>query len=137
MASTNNFAELEMRHAFERDLVRRRGRNAFRKHDIMGLCERCIAVIEKTVSHQKYCEDCRRIVRREQTLEAVRKHRDGKKAQTTSQKKITQEEVVTPDGYTNLMMAILQSAAEEGDQEYLDEFGEVYQVAILGRRLDG
>ena len=127
----------ETKFAFERDMVRRKGYGAFRKHDIMGLCERCTEIIEKRVSHQKYCPECRVIVRREQTQEAVAKHRVKNPPQTESMKKIAQERVTTPDNWTNLMLAVLQQAKEDEAQEYLDEYGELYQVAILGRSLDG
>ena len=128
---------IDMRFAFDRDLVRRMGYKAFGKHDIMGLCERCAKVIEKTVSHQKYCPECRKIVRREQVLAAVRKHREGKTPQTESTKKIAQEEVITPDYWTNLMLALVQNAAAEGDEVWLEENKDIYTQAILGRSLDG
>jgi hypothetical protein len=67
----------------------------------------------------------------------VRRFRERNEYETQNQKKIAQEEVRTPDAWTNLMIASIQEAHDAGDKDYLDEFGELYQIAILGRRLDG
>lgn len=127
MAYTNNFAVLGMRHAFERDLVRRRGWQAFRKQGIIGECEVCGNDFDKVVGNQKYCPGCRVTIRREQVRRDVRRHRENR---------IDEPEDLPVDPWAHLMIAILQQAKAEGDQEFLDEFGELFQVAILGRRLD-
>ena len=126
-----------MRFAFDRDMVRRRGQRAFRNAGILVLCVECESDFDRRSGTHVVCDNCKKDRVRRQTRERVRRFRERNPYETENQSKIAQEEVVTPDNYTNLMIAVLQQAKEDGAQEYLDEFGELYQVAILGRRLDG
>jgi hypothetical protein len=129
--------ELDMRFAFERDMVRRKGARAFRNAGILVLCVECEEDFDRRSGTHVVCDNCKRDRVRRQTRERVRKFRERNVYETQNQKKIAQEETVTDDGWTNLMIVILQGAHADGDQEFLDDFRETFELAILGRRLDG
>lgn len=131
---TNNFALLDMKHAFERDLVRRNGRFPGNAGTIV-LCVECGEDFDKRSGTHAVCDNCKNDRVRRQTRERVRKFRERNEYETQSQKAIAQEEPGSPDPWTNLMIAVLQQARRDGAQDYLDEYRELYEVAILGRRL--
>ena len=66
----------EMRYAFDRDLVRRKGRKAFDCNaGIIGLCVECEDDFDRVSGNQVVCENCRAERVRKQTKERVRRHR--------------------------------------------------------------
>jgi hypothetical protein len=136
MEFTNKIAELEMRYAFERDLVRKNGRYPSNA-GILVLCVECGEDFDRRSGTHVVCDDCKPQRVREQTRERVRKHRERNDYETQDQRIIAQEAPDTPDGWTNLMIAVLQQAKADGDLDYLNNYRELYEVAILGRRLDG
>lgn len=131
---------LTLRHSFERDLVRHKGYGAFVLRGIIGLCLVCGEDFDKRRSNEITCSpECKRVRANER-----QKAYDTRVATERNEKRRTKyagyvpekDGVVTPDPYTNLMLAMVQNAADEGDTGWLEENQDVYTQAILGRRLD-
>jgi hypothetical protein len=77
MVYSNNVAE--MRYAFERDMVRRKGYRAFDSNaGIIRLCVECDGDFDRTSGNQVVCDDCRAERVRNQTRERVRRYRSKK-----------------------------------------------------------
>lgn len=131
MEFTNNFAVFDMRCAFERDMVRRKGTKVFRKRGIIGLCEICGEDFDKVRGNQRVCPECRVEQRRTEIREAVRRGRASKKK---NDERNTDD---VRDPWTRLMIAMLFNAKDEGDVEWAEDNRELFSLAILGRRMDG
>lgn len=100
---------------------------------IIITCELCGEDLVKNTPRRKYHRGCRKIMKAEQNRRNQRKlwSTGGTWRQNRPQgdKDIA---FTTPDPWKNLMLAVVASAKNDGDQEYLDEFGQLYRDAILG-----
>ena len=130
MAFTNKIAD--MRHTFERDLVRRKGIRVFSpgRHDIMG-CVDCGEDFDQYNNNQERCSLCQIIERRRQKREWKQRNKD----EFNAARRVNNERPAEP--WTNLMVAVVEQAATDGDTEWLEENKETYTRAILGRSFDG
>ena len=110
MVSTSEMQDkLSLRFAFDRDLVRRHGYRAFRGNGgILELCSECDEDFDRKAPNQMRCNNCRTEHgdTKSQTRERVRRFRERNKYQTQNQQTIAQEQVTTPDPYTNLMLPL-------------------------------
>ena len=133
-----NGTKLEMRHAFDRDIVLRKGYKGFSPRPPgLWICQLCGEGFETRAYHAKHCPDCRpialRIAKRRwwnkkgAGSDLRRSSREEQKASKTGDLAFT-----TPNPWKNLMLAIVKNARDENDQEYLNEFGQLYRDAILG-----
>ena len=128
-------SEMEMKFAFERDMVRRRGKVS--NAGIIVLCVECEEDFDRRSGTHVVCDDCKAQRVRDQTRERVRRFRERNPYESQSRAAVTQKIAETADPWTNVMLAVCQNAAEDGDTEWLEANKDVYTQAILGRRLDG
>lgn len=137
MASTSEMQDklLDIRFAFERDMVRRKGDQAFQTlRVIIGLCVVCGEDFDKTHYLQNTCSlVCRKERANQRQLEYW--HKQGKENPSYQWGESEEERPVDP--MTNLMVAILEQAVKDGATDWLEANKELYTRAILGRRLDG
>ena len=119
-------AAVDIRYAFERDMVRRLGNKAFASNaGIIRECVECKQGFDRTVPNQVVCDDCRVERVRRQTRERVRKHRAHKVEPRYEFTMVDRDNLVAA-----LIRACVVEAAQEGDIEWLEEFGEPYIAAI-------
>lgn len=135
MVSTSDMQDKlrDMRFAFERDIVRRSG---LVLRGIIGLCEVCGEDFDKIRGNQKSCSnpDCKR----EMALRRQRKYDQGVATERNERRRVEYSGGERPaDPWTNLMVAVVEQAAEDGDIGWLTQHKDIYTRAILGRSLDG
>ena len=137
-AIDRNIALLEIRFAFDRDIVRRKGYKAFVLRGIITECSVCDKDFDRVRSNQVTCSpECRRLranqrqMKYDQKVEPERneKRRD-RYADLTYTPTLDDCTTMTPDPTTNLLLAILTSAHLDGDQEFLDDMGPVLMRAV-------
>lgn len=94
-------------------------------------CDECGGDFRKRRGNQRYCDDCRPVVRRRQKRDEARARRSQ-----TPEPEIPVTDwspFVTNDPWKNLMCAILIQAKIDGDETWLDENMELYSAAITGK----
>ena len=124
---------LDTRFAFERDLVRKKGRTAFTLCGIITECVICGDDFDRIRSNEITCSpQCKQVRHAERQSNYRSRNRE----------RINESRRVRPperpeEPWTNLMVSVLEQAKADGCNKYLDLFGEMYTEAILGRSLDG
>jgi hypothetical protein len=134
MVVTNNFAELDMRYAFERDMVRKHGYKAFSsQRGIMGVCEACGDDFDKVRSNQRTCSrpECKRHLTKMRARKHYKKHgevvREKKRNSDITQAKHIEATFRDLDQHDqdNLVTALIKAACmravEEMDVEWIEE----------------
>ncbi len=128
-------AALDIRYAFERDMVRR---GTFpRNAGIIEECVECKQDFDRTVPNQVVCDGCRAERVRRQTRERVRKHRA---------RRVEPEYEFTMVDRDNLVSALIRACVQEMLRQYVDtrevahtgvtpedwltEFAEPYMAAV-------
>lgn len=91
-------------------------------------CGDCGARVTRKSGTHKFCDECSADRRRKQTQKHVARHREMKPVAVEPLP--VDIALVSQDPWKNLMLAVLAQAKEDGDQEYLDEFGPLYRDAI-------
>ena len=109
------------------------------RYDTIGICAICGEDYDKYRHSQKYCSPaCRARVKLEYDREYdARPERVARRRERIDDVKTADDiAFATPDPYTNLMLAIAQSAQDAGDEEWLVENYDLYSSAILGRQME-
>lgn len=100
---------------------------------IIKECDECGGAYRQRKGNQRYCDDCRPVVRRRQKRYEARVRRaqpDPEEIPVTDWSPL-----VTNDPWKNLMCAILIQAKIDGDEQWLDENRELYSAAITGKEM--
>lgn len=128
----------EMRYAFERDVVRKKGYKAFVLRGIITECVVCGEDFDKIRANQITCSpECRKMRANQRQMEydtrvadERNERRRGRYADLNYVPSLDDCDTMTPDPWTNLMLAVLTSAHLDEDQEFLEDVGGVYMTAV-------
>ena len=109
------------------------------RYDIIGECEICGEDYDKYRHSQRYCSpECRKEVKKryEREYDARPERMERRRERIDDVKTAGDAAFATPDPYTNLMLAIAQSAQGCDDNEWLKENADLYHSAILGKPME-
>lgn len=100
-------------------------------------CDECGKETKKKAGNQRYCPECRGVVRKRKLSGYRNKFNTERpdyhtqyQAQQRQKMQVGDTTQVTPDPWKNLMLGVLAQAKAENDIEFLEEFGPMFEEAI-------